>query len=105
MEEARGWSLRIEQPAELELAAGRGEEVLAPDDQVDPLVEVVHHHRELVGPVAVAVAQEQVAALLGRDLAPLAEEQVVEDRLLALEAQAPDRRGPGSTPRSRQVPG
>ena len=53
-----------EQPRELDLAAGRGEEVVAADHQRHALHVIVNRRRELIGPVAVAILDEQIAALL-----------------------------------------
>lgn len=77
-----------EQARELNLAAGGSEEVLAPHDQVDALVEVVDHHRELVGPVAVAIADQEIASLVGGHLLDRPQAKIAEGDGLALEANA-----------------
>ncbi len=51
-----------EHPRKGKLAPSGVEEIRPPDDQVDLLPKVVHGHSELVGPVAVAVAEQQIAA-------------------------------------------
>src|SRR5436305_15105812 len=51
-----------EQPRELNLSAGRRQEIFAADDERHTLVEVIHRNGELVGPVAESVADQQVAA-------------------------------------------
>jgi len=60
------------------LAAGRAQQVLAPDDQGDPLPGVVHRHAELIGPVPGGVAEQQITALAGRSMLLLAEPDIVE---------------------------
>src|SRR5258706_5970114 len=57
-----------EQPGELDLPAGGGQEIVAAHDERDALSVVVDRRRELIRPVAVAVPREQIAALLGRAL-------------------------------------
>jgi hypothetical protein len=47
------------------LPAGRWKQVLAPNHQSNSVPHVVHRDRKLVGPVAQAVVQQQVAALRG----------------------------------------
>ena len=61
-----GGSVAAQQPRELNLPAGGREQIVAADHVRDALHEVVDGGDELVGPVAGAVADEQVAALLGR---------------------------------------
>ena len=51
-----------EQPRQADLPRRRVEEVAPADDQVDPVAEVVDDDREPVGPVAVPVAHDEVAA-------------------------------------------
>ena len=46
------------------LAPSRWQQVLAADDQVHLVPIVVHHHGELIGPIAGAVPEEHIAALL-----------------------------------------
>lgn len=84
-----------EKARELDLTSGRGEEVLAADDDVDLLLEIVRRHRELVGPATVAIARQQIAALLGRNLTLPAAAQVVEPDLFRLEPDPPHRRRVG----------
>jgi len=67
-----------EHPAELDLPPGRTKEIVAADDERDALTQVVNHRRELVGPVPVTVAQQQIAALRRRSLGERAVAQVVE---------------------------
>ena len=56
-----------------DLARSGVEQVGAADDVGDALVGVIHHHRQLVGPVAVGATQDEVADLGGQVLlvAPL----------------------------------
>ena len=56
--------LAAEQPRELDLAARGRQQIVAANDERDALHEIVHRRRELIRPVAVAVAHEQIAALL-----------------------------------------
>src|SRR3954469_8588136 len=60
--------LAAEQARELHLAAGRRQQIVAADHQGDALHQVVDSRSELVAPVAVAIADQQVAALFGRSL-------------------------------------
>src|ERR671936_355233 len=53
-----------EQPRELDLPSGRRQQIVAAHDQRDPLLEIIDGRRELIGPVAFAIANEQIAALL-----------------------------------------
>jgi hypothetical protein len=62
MEECR-WMLAAEQAGELNLPAGRIEEILAAYDEVHLLQPVIDDDGELIGPVAVSIANEQIAAL------------------------------------------
>jgi len=57
-----------QQSRQLNLTAGRCEQIDAADHQVHSLDVIVHGRGELIGPVAVAIAREQIAALLGRPL-------------------------------------
>ena len=65
MQELRGLSAAHE-TSEANLPAGGREQIVAADHVRDALHEVVDGGDELIGPVAGAVADEQVAALLGR---------------------------------------
>ena len=57
-----------EQPRELDLPSRRVEQIFASHDEIDALVPVVDRRGELIGPVAFAIAREQIAALLGGTL-------------------------------------
>ena len=57
-----------EQPRELQLTAGGREEIVAANDVRHALDVVVDRHGELIRPVAVAIADQEIAALLGRAL-------------------------------------
>src|SRR4029077_3274167 len=57
-----------DQPRELHLTACGGEGVVAADYERHALYVVVHGRRELIRPVPVAIAQQQIAALLRRPL-------------------------------------
>jgi len=57
-----------EQPCELQLAPGGREQVVAANDVRHALDVVVDRHGELIRPVAVAIADQEIAALLGRAL-------------------------------------
>ena len=61
--EKRGRMLAAEQARELNLAARRIEQIFAADDEVDALQPVVDDRRELIRPVGVSIADEQIAAL------------------------------------------
>ena len=77
MEEPRG-RLSSQELCDLDLPPGREQEILATNDQVDALVEVVDRHRELVGPLPVSVPRECVPGLFGGVLFDSAEAEVVE---------------------------
>src|SRR5438067_971480 len=57
-----------QQSRELDLAAGGRKQVVAADDERHTLYIVVHRRGELVRPVALAAADQQVAALFRRPL-------------------------------------
>jgi hypothetical protein len=52
-----------EQPAQSDLTAGGLEQILPPDDQMHLLPQVVHGHRELIGPLTPPVPEEHISAL------------------------------------------
>src|SRR5215203_11508 len=45
------------------LAAGRGQQVLSPNHQVNALLQIIHDHPELVRPVAQTILHEHISAL------------------------------------------
>ena len=57
------WTLAADQPGELNLAAGRIEQILAANDEVHVLQPVIDDDGELIRPVAMPIADEQIAAL------------------------------------------
>ncbi len=67
-----------QKPGQLELPAGRIEQILAPHHHGDALPPVVHDDRKLIRPVARTIAREQIAALRGRLLRLLAQAQIGE---------------------------
>lgn len=69
-------NLPPKQPSHLNLPARRGEQILSADHQINALVEVIHHHRELIGPLAETIADQNIAALIGGGLLDSAEAQV-----------------------------
>src|ERR1051326_5731739 len=88
LEESR-WILASEQPRDLDLAAGRREEVVAANDERHSLHEIVDGRGELIRPVAFAVADDDVAALRRRLLLLRTVPQIVEslDRVVEPHAQ------------------
>ena len=72
------WSATAEHTCEADLPSGRGEQVLPPYDQIHILLQVVHCHRELVGPVAQPILEQHVSALGARILLLLSEQHVGE---------------------------
>ncbi len=76
MQEARRLA-SAEEPTQADLAGRVGEEVLAANDEVDALAQVVDDDPERIGPVVAVVAGDQVAAR-GRLAGLFAEEQVRE---------------------------
>src|SRR5256886_13423840 len=77
-------------PRELNLASGRRQQIISAHDERDALLEIVGGRRELIRPVALAIADEQIAALLVRPLLLKAMAQIDEafDRRLELHADA-----------------
>jgi hypothetical protein len=61
----RRWMPAPEQSCELNLPAGRVEQILAAYDEVHVLQPVIDDDGELIGPVAVSIADQQIAALFG----------------------------------------
>src|SRR6266540_111760 len=57
-----------EETREQDLPAGRRQQIVATDDERHALHVVVHRRAELIRPVAVAIAHEEIAALLRRPL-------------------------------------
>ncbi len=84
----RGGVGSAEHSGELDLASGGLEKVDSADHQVDTLLEVVDRDGELVGPVAVSIPRQQIAALFRRDLPLRAEQQVLERFVRARQADA-----------------
>lgn len=74
----RWWGVPTEEARELDLAAGGLEKIDATDHHGNSLLEVIDRRRELVRPVTVPVADEEVATLLGGDLCLKTESEVVE---------------------------
>ena len=77
----------------------------APNDEIHGVVHVVHRNRELVGPVAVAILQQQIAALLRRRLHDRPQRPILEllRRVIQFDANARSGRRPVAgqqTPRS-----
>src|SRR5918994_280336 len=73
-----GWGAPAEHTRKANLPSGRGEQVLPPYDQIYILLQVVHCHRELVGPVAQPVLEQHVSALGARILLLFSEQHVCE---------------------------
>src|SRR5439155_19225825 len=77
-------------PRELNLASGRRQQIISAHHERDALLEIVDGRRELISPVALAIADEQIAALLVRPLLLQAMAQIDEafDRSLESHADA-----------------
>jgi transcription termination factor Rho len=60
----RGRRSATEEPRDLDLTAGRSQQVDPSNHIVDLLTPVVDGNRELIGPVAVPIAKQHIAALL-----------------------------------------
>ena len=70
---------RAAQPrGQLQLPPCARQQVFAANNDVDVVRHVVHHDGKLVGPLRMAVAHEQVAALLLRPLLEGAEAEIME---------------------------
>src|SRR6516162_4665798 len=63
MMQKRGRLLAPEQPREADLPAGRRKQILAANHEIDSLAEIVDGDRELIRPVAEAIADQDVSAL------------------------------------------
>lgn len=89
---------RAPRPAEhlpqAKLSSCGRDEIFAANDVGNPLHQVVDGNRELVGPVAVAVAQQQIATLTGGFVLDQTQEKIVErlHTFAELNTQAPARR-------------
>ncbi len=57
-----------EQACEANLTSGRRQKIFTSDDEIDLLFPVVHGHAQLIRPVAMSIADQEVATLLGRIL-------------------------------------
>ena len=90
-----------EQAAQPKLPSGGAQQVLAADDEIDAMAEIVHHDGQLVGPVAQAVPHQQVAALLRGVLALLTEAAIDEALLPGVD---PDPDTPARCGREPPVP-
>lgn len=77
MMQERGRISPAEQPPDLELPPGRIEQVFASDDEIDPLLPIVDDHGELIRPVAIAVAGEDIPTLRRRLLLLRPEPEIV----------------------------
>src|SRR6185437_7884542 len=79
-----------QQPRELNLPPGGIEQIFTPNDEVHALLPVVDDDGKLVGPVAVAVACHEIAALQRRLLHLRTEAEIVEalDRRAEADTQA-----------------
>ena len=100
-----GRRFSTEQPRQLDLPAGRREQIVAAHDQRDALPNVVDRGGELIGPKPVTVAHEEVSALLVWTLfldsmPPVRNRSIDGTRC----TRSPSPGAPGSC-RSRHVPG
>ena len=98
--------LTAKQAGELNLAAGRIEQIVTAYDEVDALQPVIDDDRKLIRPVAMPIADEQITALFEGLLLLRPEPKVVEP----LDAWNPASRGRRDPPTRadaccRQVPG
>jgi len=66
-----------EQPRELDLTSCRIEQIFASNDVGDALQPVIDHSRKVIGPVATPIAQQEIAALIGRALFLRSQSKVV----------------------------
>ena len=80
MVEERGGRLASEQTRDADLPAGRREQILTANHQVDLLTEIVDGHGELIRPVAQTIADQYIAALQRRILL-LQSQSLVDERL------------------------
>ena len=97
-----GRPLPAEEAREPDLTARRREEVGAADDEVYSLLPVVHRDRELVGPMAAKIANQQVAALVGRILLLNTKPRIIETLRAGVHPDPPadsagQRKMPGAT--------
>ena len=57
-----------EQGSKLKLSTGGRQQVVAANDQIDLVSKIVHNNCELVGPLSVPIAHQQITTLLLRTL-------------------------------------
>jgi hypothetical protein len=67
-----------QEPGQLKLPPGRLQQIHPSDDMSDALKPVVDGHSEVIRPVAMPIAKQQVSALLGRPLLLQPQAKVVE---------------------------
>ena len=72
------WLLATKQCGELQLTTRTVQQVLPANHDVDVVCHVIDGDRELIGPLPVSIAHEQVAALLGGRLLHVAESPILE---------------------------
>lgn len=75
--EKRGRPVASQKTAELDLSTCRIEQIFAADHVRDTLQPVVYDDRKLIRPVAVAIAEQEIAALLRGTLLLRAEPAIV----------------------------
>ena len=95
MQECR-WIGPAEKPCQLDLAAGRVEQVLAANHNRHPLQPVIDGDRKLIRPASMSIANEEVAALFGRPLLLRSEPEISEALCRRVEPHAKPQRGPFS---------
>ena len=79
----------IQQPVEIELSGGRGQQIAAPHHLADAHAGVVHHHGQLVGVDPVGAADDEIAAVAQQVFAVVALETVAENNGLVRNLQPP----------------
>lgn len=78
-----------EEARDLNLPAGRGQDVLAANHEIDALIEIVDHDRELIGPVSMAIAREDIAGDVRGDLFHRPQPEIGERDALGREEDPP----------------
>ena len=94
-----------EKPCQLDLAAGRVEQILAANHNRHALQPVVDDDRKLIGPVSMAIADEEVAALFGRSLLLRAETKIQKRSNVGASRTRRPSPAPSARRLSAQVPG
>ena len=91
MEKRRG-RLAPDEMAQLDLASGRRQKVFSADHDIDTLIGIIYHDRELIRPVPVSIAREGIARLICRHLNDVTQPKIPESNLFPFQPDPSSRR-------------